>query len=46
MQAISFWKNVAITGGFLMLAANGPGALSVDARLPHRKAFATRSTTG
>lgn len=36
MQAISFWKNVAIAGGFLMLAASGPGALSVDARLPRR----------
>lgn len=33
MQAISFWKNVAIAGGFLLLAANGPGALSVDSRL-------------
>lgn len=33
MQAISFWKNLAIAGGFLMLAANGPGALSLDARL-------------
>ena len=34
MQAINFWKNVAIAGGFLMLAANGPGPLSVDARRP------------
>ena len=32
MQAISFWKNIAIGGGLLMLAANGAGALSVDAR--------------
>lgn len=32
MQAISFWKNVAIAGGFLTLAANGPGPLSIDAR--------------
>lgn len=37
MQAINFWKNVAIAGGFLMLAANGPGPLSVDARLPARR---------
>ena len=40
MQAISFWKNVAIAGGFLMLAANGPGPLSVDARMPARRAVA------
>ena len=32
MQAINFWKNVAMAGGFLFLAANGPGALSLDAR--------------
>jgi putative oxidoreductase len=32
MQAINFWKNLAIAGGFLMLAANGPGALSLDAK--------------
>ena len=30
VQAIMFWKNFAIAGGFLMLAANGPGALSFD----------------
>ena len=45
MQAISFWKNVAIAGGFLMLAANGPGALSVDARLPRRAGIARQATT-
>lgn len=33
MQAISFWKNIAIAGGFLLLAANGPGPLSLDSRL-------------
>jgi putative oxidoreductase len=32
MQMISFTKNLAIAGGFLVLAAHGPGALSVDAR--------------
>ncbi|NHT74471.1 DoxX family protein [Rhizobiaceae bacterium CRRU44] len=31
-QAINFQKNFAIAGGFLVLAAFGPGALSVDAR--------------
>ena len=36
MQQIMFWKNVAMAGGFLVLAANGPGALSLDARLPRR----------
>lgn len=36
MQATAFWKNVAIAGGFVMLAAHGPGALSVDARRPAR----------
>jgi putative oxidoreductase len=41
MQAISFWKNVAIAGGLLMLAANGAGTLSVDTRIrSQRAAFA------
>ena len=30
MQMINFLKNVSIAGGFLLLAANGPGALSID----------------
>ena len=29
---IHFWKNVSIAGGFLMLAAHGAGAFSLDAR--------------
>jgi putative oxidoreductase len=29
---IHFWKNVSIAGGFLMLAAFGPGSISVDAK--------------
>ncbi len=29
---INFWKNISIAGGFLMLAAFGPGAFSVDAK--------------
>lgn len=37
MQAILFWKNFAMAGGFLLLAANGPGTLSVEARLPRRR---------
>ncbi|HWI10867.1 MAG TPA: DoxX family protein [Burkholderiaceae bacterium] len=32
---INFWKNVSIAGGFLALAAFGPGAISVDARRAH-----------
>ena len=32
MQFIMFMKNVAIAGGFLFLAANGPGALALDNR--------------
>ena len=31
MQFIMFMKNIAIAGGFLLLAANGPGCYSVDA---------------
>ena len=29
-QAINFWKNVAMAGGFLMLAAHGAGKFSLD----------------
>lgn len=32
MQQILFLKNVAIAGGFLLLAAHGAGAWSLDAR--------------
>lgn len=32
MQQINFMKNFAIAGGFLILAAHGAGAWSVDAR--------------
>ncbi len=32
MQQISFWKNISIAGGFLVLAAFGPGAISIDAK--------------
>ena len=30
MQAINFWKNVAIAGGLLFVAAHGPGPYAVD----------------
>ena len=32
VQMIMFFKNLSITGAFLMLAANGAGVLSLDAR--------------
>jgi len=32
MQFILFFKNIAMAGGFLILAANGPGAWSLDRR--------------
>jgi putative oxidoreductase len=44
MQAINFWKNIAMAGGFLMLAASGPGALSLDARLGRGKLRAATAT--
>ena len=28
----TFWKNFAVAGGFLVLSASGPGALSVEGR--------------
>ena len=40
MQAILFWKNFAIAGGFVLLAANGPGALSLDATVSRRRVAA------
>ncbi|MBN9552873.1 MAG: DoxX family protein [Alphaproteobacteria bacterium] len=32
MQMIQFLKNLAITGGFLLLASSGAGAYSIDAK--------------
>ena len=32
MQFLMFFKNIAIAGGFLVLAARGPGAISIDAK--------------
>lgn len=42
MQAISFWKNVSMAGGFVVLAANGAGNLSLDALWTKRRASSTR----
>lgn len=36
-QFINFFKNLAMAGGFLILAANGPGALSLDSWLAGRR---------
>ncbi|MCX2863527.1 DoxX family protein [Paucibacter sp. PLA-PC-4] len=35
MQQLLFMKNIALAGGLLVLAANGAGALSLDARRRH-----------
>lgn len=40
-QAVHFWKNVAMAGGFLMLAAHGAGALSLDSAWARRRAPAS-----
>ncbi|MGQ0484503.1 MAG: DoxX family protein [Hyphomicrobiales bacterium] len=32
-EAIHFWKDLALAGGFLVLLANGAGGFSLDARL-------------
>lgn len=40
MQAISFWKNIGLAGGFLMLAAHGAGSLSIDAWLQRKRVAA------
>lgn len=41
MQSILFMKNLAIAGGFFMLAVNGPGAWSVDRVIAGRMRPAT-----
>lgn len=41
MQAINFWKNIGMAGGFLLLAAQGAGAFSIDALISRRKAQAS-----
>lgn len=41
MQAINFWKNIGMAGGFLLLAAQGAGAFSIDALIGRRKVQAS-----
>ena len=38
MQFINFYKNLAMAGGFLVLAAQGAGAFSIDGWLASRRA--------
>jgi putative oxidoreductase len=45
MQFINFFKNIAIAGGFLALAANGAGAWSLDA-LRNRKSLGLNPARG
>lgn len=40
MQSILFWKNFALAGGFLLLANQGPGGMSLEAVLPRRRVAA------
>lgn len=40
VQSIMFWKNLAMAGGFLQVAAFGPGAVALDNRKPRRAALA------
>ena len=37
-QLIMFFKNLSIAGGFLLLAANGPGVLSLERRFEKKSA--------
>jgi len=36
MQMINFWKNIALTGGFLAVYLHGAGSLSLDGRMRGR----------
>ena len=45
IQYIMFLKNIAIMGGLLMIAAFGPGPMSLDARLDKRKKAPCRRWT-
>ena len=36
-QVLHFWKNLAMAGGFIVLAANGAGAWAFDARMTRIK---------
>ena len=42
MQATNFWKNLAMAGGFFVLAASAPGSLSLDTLLARRRGAAAR----
>ncbi|WP_114391549.1 DoxX family protein [Oleisolibacter albus] len=40
VQSIMFWKNLAMAGGFLQVAAFGPGAVALDTLKRQRPALA------
>lgn len=42
-QSLLFWKNITIAGGMLMLAANGPGALSFESWLERNRPLPDRA---
>ncbi len=44
IQRIMFMKNLAITGGLLLLFSRGAGQLSLDAKLSHTTSFTTTHT--
>lgn len=44
VQMIMFLKNLSIAGAFLLLAANGAGPLSIDARRAKRRRVAGAAT--
>jgi len=44
MQAINFMKNIGLMGGLLMVAASGPGGLSLDGLRGRKRRTHTTST--
>lgn len=46
MQKQAFWKNLAVVGGLLMVAAFGPGRLSLDGRGARSSESAGRTAYG
>jgi len=41
-QATNFWKNLGMAGGYFVLAASGPGSLSLDSVFARRRSAAAR----
>jgi putative oxidoreductase len=38
-EALHFWKDIGLAGGFLLLVAFGPGEWSLDEKMSARRAF-------